>query len=545
MKIAICQLNYKVGDIEENVVKILDAYHKAVSDGAELAIFSELSICGYPPQDLLDYPHFINKCWQAVLEIAEVTYETAIILGCPVHSHLALGKKLRNAAVVLHQGEVKQMVFKTLLPTYNIFDEYRYFEPNTDFNLFVFKGVKIAITICEDLWDLDEPRLYKSSPMKAMKALGPDLMINISGSPFSYEHIEERRELMCQNALIYDVPLFYINQVGANTDLVFDGGSMFVNRDGIIAEELEYFKEDYKIVNWETQFSYQSQSHNYKNLDIELIYEALKLGLKDYFQKSGFSKAVLGLSGGIDSAIVTALAVEALGHKNVLPVMLPSKYSSGHSVSDSEILCQNLNLPVEQINIHDAVDSFELLLKPLFKNLSPGLAEENIQARTRGVLLMAISNKLGHILLNTTNKSEAAVGYGTLYGDMCGGISILGDVYKTQVYELAHFINRNGEIIPYNIINKVPSAELRPDQKDSDTLPDYDLLDKILKLYIEELKGPETIISMGFEVELVHRIIKMVDRNEYKRFQVPPILRVSEKAFGIGRQMPVVGKINF
>jgi len=544
MKIAICQLNFTIGDIDGNVSKIIDSYQRSVSEGADLAIFSELSICGYPPQDLLDYPHFIEKCRQALLQLAEITEETAMLVGCPMFSELSEGKKLFNTAAFLHQGEVKEVFVKTLLPTYNIFDEYRYFEPNTEFKLLEFKGLKLAITICEDLWDIDEPKMYKSSPMKALKALGPDLMINLSGSPFSYKHIVERRELMRQNALLYDLPLFYVNQIGANTDLIFDGGSMFVNRDGVIAEELEYFKEDYRLINWQPDMGYINHSHNYKNDDIALIYDAIKLGLSDYFQKSGFTKAILGLSGGIDSAVVTAIVADALGKDNVIPVMLPSRFSSDHSVSDSEVLCQNLGIQVKKISIQDIVDEFESKLSDVFNNRPRGLAEENIQARTRGVLLMAMSNKFGYILLNTTNKSEAAVGYGTLYGDMCGGISVLGDVYKTQVYDLAKYINRDAEIIPQNIITKAPSAELSPGQKDSDSLPDYSLLDKILHLYIEELKGPEEIMNMGYAHELVQKIIQLVDRNEYKRFQVPPILRVSDKAFGIGRQMPVVGKLN-
>jgi NAD+ synthase (glutamine-hydrolysing) len=544
MKIAICQLNFKIGDIEGNVDKIIDSYHRAVADGADLAIFSELSICGYPPQDLLDYPHFISKCRQALLQLAEITEDTAMVVGCPMFSDLPLGKKLFNSAVVLYQGQILNAFSKTLLPTYNIFDEYRYFEPNTEFKLLELKGLKIAVTVCEDLWDLDEPRLYKVSPMEELKPLNPDLLINISGSPFSYKHIENRQELMQKTATKYNIPLFYVNQVGANTDIIFDGGSMFINRDGIIAEELSYFDEDYKLINWTPDLGYTSHSKNYKNDDVELIYNALKMGLVDYFQKSGFNKAILGLSGGIDSALVTVLAVDALGKDNVLPVLLPSKYSSNHSVDDSVKLCENLNIKFESIAIQDSVNSLEKLLKPIFSETESGVAEENIQARVRGNLLMAISNKFGHILLNTTNKSEAAVGYGTLYGDMCGGISVLGDVYKTQIYKLVNYVNRDSEIIPKHILTKAPSAELRPNQKDSDSLPDYDLLDKILYQYIENQLGPEDIIKLGYEALLVNRIVQMVDKNEYKRFQVPPILRVSDKSFGIGRQMPVVGKIN-
>ena len=461
MKVAICQLNYTVGDVEGNVAKIIDAYTRSVADGADLALFSELAICGYPPQDLLDYPHFIDRCHTALINLAAVTGDTAIIVGCPVYSDLELGKKLYNSAVVLQHGIVKEVFSKTLLPTYNIFDEYRYFEPNSDFRLWEFNGLRIAVTVCEDLWDLDDPRLYKVSPMENLKPLGPDLLINLSGSPFSYKHIEDRRELMRQNALRFDVPLFYINQVGANTDIIFDGGSMFINRDGVIAEELEYFEEDYKVINWEPDMEYYGHSHDYKNDDIALIYNALKLGLTDYFQKSGFKKAILGLSGGLDSAVVTILAADALGIENVLPVLMPSKFSSGHSVDDSVELCKNLGIHYETIAIQDVVNAFDSLLDPIFKDSEHGTAEENIQARCRAILLMGISNKFGHILLNTTNKSEAAVGYGTLYGDMCGGVSVLGDVYKTQVYKLAHYMNRDQEIIPQNILTKPPKRKQR------------------------------------------------------------------------------------
>ncbi len=544
MKIAICQLNFKVGDIEYNLLKIIDAYNRAVSDGADVAVFSELAFSGYPPQDLLDYPHFVNQCRQAMLQLAEITENTAIIIGNATFSELPMGKKLFNSAVVLQYGKVQEVYSKTLLPTYNIFDEHRYFEPNNAFRLYEHNGKKIAITICEDLWDIHEPRLYKTSPMEECMSLGPDLIINLSGSPFSYKHIEYRRELMQKNAIKYNLPLIYVNQVGANTDIIFDGGSMFIDREGVIAEELGYFEEDYKLINWESDLKYTNHSRNYKNDDIELIYKALILGIRDYFTKSGFTKCLLGLSGGIDSAVVTALAVEALGSENVLPVLMPSKFSSDHSVIDSIALCKNLGLSYEKINIQEAVDSMENLLKSQFKDTPAGIAEENIQARVRGNLLMAISNKFHSILLNTTNKSEAAVGYGTLYGDMCGGISVLGDVYKTQVYALADYLNLQKEVIPRHIITKAPSAELRPDQKDSDSLPEYHLLDAILLQYIEHRLGPDDIIDKGFDPVLVKKIISMVDRNEYKRFQVPPILRVSDKAFGIGRQMPVVGKIN-
>ncbi len=544
MRIALCQLNYKVGDLDGNYSKILKAYNQAVADKADLVLFSELALCGYPPQDLLDYPHFIDKCYQTLVALAKNTGETAMIVGCPLQSELKHGKKLFNSAVVLSNGKIEQVFSKTLLPNYNIFDEYRYFEPNDVFNVWEFNGLKIAITICEDLWDLDDPTLYKTSPMSQLIQLGPDLLINISGSPFSYKHIENRRELMRINAQKYNLSLFYVNQVGANTDIIFDGGSMFITNEGVIAEECEYFEEDFKVIEWQPNKEYTSHSHNYKNDDIALIYNALKLGLTDYFSKSDFATATIGLSGGLDSAVVTALIAEAIGVENIFPLLLPSKFSSNHSIDDSIQLCKNLNLSYDIIPIQDAVNTFETILRPLFKGTKSGVAEENLQARTRGNILMALSNKFGHILLNTTNKSEAAVGYGTLYGDMCGGISVLGDVYKTQVYKLAEYINRNGEIIPKNILIKPPSAELSHGQLDSDSLPDYNVLDAILYQYIENQLGPKEIIDLGFDSKLVFKIINMVDRNEYKRIQMPPILRVSDKAFGIGRKMPVVGKIN-
>lgn len=508
MKIALCQLNFKVGDIEGNTLKILDLYQRAVSEEADLAVFSELAICGYSPEDLLDYPHFVKACEQALLNIAEIVEETAILIGCPTFSGLKFGKKLYNSAAFLHKGEIRKVFHKTLLPTYNIFNEYRYFEPNDQFQILEFKGHKIAVSICEDLWDIDETRYYKQSPMQKLIALEPDLMINLSGSPFSYEHIEERRDLMCRNALKYDLPLVYVNQIGANTDMIFDGGSMFIDRDGTIAEELEYFKEDFKIVNWQKGFKYSNHSHGYQNEDVELIYNAIVLGIRDYFQKSGFSKAILGLSGGLDSALVTVLAVRALGAENVLPVMLPSVYSSGHSITDSELLCKNLKIDVKRVEIQKIVDELENQLKPLFNDEVKGLTHENLQARTRGILLMAISNKLGHILLNTTNKSEAAVGYGTLYGDLCGGLSVIGDVYKTQAYRICRYINSQENVIPENILTKAPSAELRPDQKDTDSLPEYDVLDGILHAYIERFMSPDEIVELGYDGSLVNNVIK-------------------------------------
>jgi len=368
-------------------------------------------------------------------------------------------------------------------------------------------------------------------------------MINIAASPYNYHQVKQRKEVLQKNAKQYKLPLFYVNHVGAQTELLFDGGSLVMNSEGIIVDELNYFKEDFKTFNLDDVLAIKLPNYVEKpRVEIADIHDALVMGISNYFKKLGFTKAILGLPGGLDSALTSALAADALGSKNVYNVLLPSRYSSDHSVSDSVKLAENLNMPYDIINIEEAFISFENLLKPHFKDLPPGIAEENLQARTRGVLLMALSNKFGYILLNTSNKSEAAVGYGTLYGDMNGGLSVIGDVYKTQAYELARYINRNKEIIPDNIITKPPSAELRPDQKDSDSLPDYDILDEILYQYIEQRKGPKEIIEMGFDDALVNRILRLVNINEYKRYQTPPMLRVSPKAFGMGRRMPIVAR---
>jgi NAD+ synthase (glutamine-hydrolysing) len=542
MKIALAQLNYTIGDFLGNIEKKKVAIEKAISDQCDLIVFSELSICGYIPKDTLNYDSFIRRCNEAIEQLIPLSSAIGIIIGAPRFSNLSNGKRLRNAALLLHKGEIAKEIHKTLLPTYDIFDEYRYFEPNDKFELVEFKGYKIALTICEDLWNLDSTSLYKITPMEELQKLGPQLMINISGSPYSYNHVDERRALMQQNAFTYKLPLIYVNQVGAHTDVIFDGGSLFIDQNGEVVEELEYFKEEIQVIEWEPQKEYIVKSPTILNEDIELIHQAIITGIQDYFHKSGFKKAILGLSGGIDSALVNALAFEALGAKNVLSILLPSKYSSKGSVDDSVDLCKNTGNPYHVIPIIDTISAFEQTLKPFFNGLEIDTTEENLQARNRGVLLMALSNKLGHILLNTSNKSESAVGYSTLYGDMCGGFSVIGDLYKTQVYAMSKYINRNGIIIPASIINKAPSAELRPNQLDSDSLPPYDILDKLLFHYIENQKGWEEIRDLGFEESLVRKIVRMVDRNEYKRFQASPTLRISHKAFGMGRQMPLVAK---
>ncbi len=552
MKIALAQLNYHIGNFEKNTSKILDQIEKAKNDHVDLIVFSELSVCGYPPQDLLEKKSFIEQCEIAVEEIAPHCTDIAVIIGSPTLNYHQKGKRLYNSAIFIADGKVKFTQNKTLLPTYDIFDEYRYFESNDKFNVVEYKGKKIAITICEDLWDLQpientfaKNQLYNVTPMDKLIEYKPDFIINIAASPFSYTKIWGRKNVFIRNAKKYNLPLFSVNQVGAQTELIFDGGSLVVNPDGTIADEMKLFTEDYKIYNLDEI----NQCAIKKTIDedpdvIAKIHDALVLGIRDYFKKMNFTNATLGLSGGIDSAVSLVIAVRALGAENIRVLLLPSKYSSEHSITDAEILAKNLDVKYDIINIQSVVDSFNESLKTVFKGLQEDITEENIQARARGTILMALSNKFGHILLNTSNKSEAAVGYGTLYGDMNGGLSVLGDVYKADVYKLARYINRDSEIIPENTIVKPPSAELRPDQKDSDSLPDYDTLDKILFAYIELQKTFEDIIEEGWDTTLIERIVKLVNSNEYKRYQAPPILRISSKAFGAGRRMPLVAKYN-
>ncbi len=548
MKIALAQLNYHVGNFEYNTKKIVDAIHNAQNNQCDLIVFSELAVCGYPPLDLLEREEFVEQCLDQINLIAKECNNIMAIVGCPSINPEQKGKKLFNSAFVLVDGNIKSIHHKTLLPNYDVFDEYRYFEPNNEFNLVNYKGKKLAITICEDLWDKQpvansfaKSKLYKKSPIKELKQLNPDLVINIAASPFSYNQGQIRQQIISQKAAKHQLPFVYVNQIGANTELVFDGSSLVVNSMGKITNQLHAFCEDIQYCELENIESESTQEPILKD-KLELIHDGLVLGVKDYFKKMGFTKATLGLSGGIDSAVTVVIAARALGPENVRVLLLPSKYSSDHSIKDAEDLANNLGIVYDIVPIKNIVSSYDETLEPLFKGLKPDVAEENIQARIRGTLLMALSNKFGHILLNTSNKSEAAVGYGTLYGDMNGGLSVLGDVYKTDVFDLAKYINRDEEIIPVNTIVKPPSAELRPDQKDSDSLPDYDILDKILFNYIEKNESPQKIIAAGFNKETVYKAVRLVNINEYKRFQTAPIIRVSSKAFGLGRRIPLVSK---
>jgi NAD+ synthase (glutamine-hydrolysing) len=545
MRIALAQLNYIIGDFDLNTVKIIDAIEKCRLQGADLVVFAELSVCGYPPRDFLEFDDFIRKSYKAVDSIAAHCKGIAAIVGAPSRNPDIKGKSLFNSACLLADGKVQSLAHKALLPTYDIFDEYRYFEPNRQFSCVTYKGVKIALTVCEDIWNLVPDPLYISDPMDMLATQLPDIMINISASPFNYNQQKARLEILMANTAKYKIPLVYVNQVGAQTELLFDGNSCVLDNNSHTIACCKAFTEDFAIVDFNLSnkaITSELPVITDESGKVALIHAALIMGIKDYFAKMGFTKAILGLSGGIDSAVTLVLAAEALGKENVYAVLLPSEFSSSHSIDDAVALAKNLDCRYDTISIKEGYSSLLGSLQPYFKELPFNVAEENIQARVRAVLLMALANKFGYILLNTSNKSEAAVGYGTLYGDMCGGISVLGDVYKTEVYELAHYINRQREIIPVNSIVKPPSAELRPGQKDSDSLPAYDILDQILYNYIEQRQSPSDLIASGFDEATVKRVLRMVNINEWKRHQTPPILRVSPKAFGQGRRMPIVGR---
>lgn len=543
MKIAIAQLNYHIGHFEHNLQKMLDAVATAKSQGADIVVFGELAVTGYPPRDFLEFDDFIRQSEDSVQKLANVAHGIAIAVGAPVRNTQPEGKDLFNAAIFLADGKIQHITHKTLLPTYDIFDEYRYFEPAFDWKVLEFKGKRIALSVCEDIWNVgNENPLYRICPLDEMQKQGFDFILNLSASPFNHSHAAERIHVVRANVERYKTPLFYVNHVGSQTEVVFDGGSLVMSPDGRLYEELPYFVETVKTYDLDAVMQGNPSPTEQPKEKIALIHDALVMGIQDYFKKSGLKRAIFGLSGGIDSAIVAVLAQRALGAQNVRCLLLPSQYSSDHSINDARKLAETINIQYDVVYIEDIYKEFEQTLKPLFAGTKFDITEENLQARIRGMLLMAMSNKFGHILLNTSNKSEAAVGYGTLYGDMAGGLAVIGDVYKTEIYDLARYINKDGEVIPNNTINKAPSAELRPDQKDSDSLPDYDILDKILYQYIELRQGPKELVAMGFDELLVRKVLRMVNINEFKRAQFAPILRVSSKAFGMGRRMPIVGK---
>lgn len=572
MKIALAQQNYHIGNFEENTGKIIEGIEQAKRMGADLVVFSELSICGYPPRDFLEFDDFIQKCYQALDTIREKADTIGVLVGGPARNPQREGKDLFNAVFLLHEKKIKAEIHKTLLPNYDVFDEYRYFEPAYEWKLVEFGGKKLAVTICEDIWNMGDNPLYRVTPMEKLISGNPDVMVNLSASPYNYAQDEVRNSIVKAHTLKYGIPMLYCNTVGSQTEIVFDGGSLVYDDKGNQVCEMKYFEEDFRLFDLDELVKRRPGDKSAQNgnppehpgkvffsamdagvgedtiryltndKNMSEIYHVLILGIRDYFSKMGFQKAILGSSGGIDSAVTQALAVAALGKENVRAILMPSQFSTSHSVSDAEQLSQNLGNPYDIIPIKGVFDAFMKELQPLFGDLPFGVAEENVQSRTRGNLLMAIANKFGYILLNTSNKSELATGYGTLYGDMAGGLSVLGDVYKTQVFALAKYINREQEIIPVNIITKPPSAELRPGQKDTDSLPEYDILDRVLYEYIELRRGPREIIAKGFDPALVARVLKLVNTNEYKRNQFCPIIRVSFKAFGVGRRLPIVAK---
>ncbi|MBS1688094.1 MAG: NAD+ synthase [Bacteroidetes bacterium] len=557
MKIVLAQQNYHIGNFESNTAKIISAIRTAKEEGADLIVFSELAVCGYPPRDFLEFNDFVERGLQCIKEICAEADTIGVLVGAPSINPKVEGKDLFNSAYLLYEKEIKGVVHKTLLPNYDIFDEYRYFEPAYEWNILHFKGKKLAVTICEDIWNLGDNPLYRVCPMDALIQQSPDIMINLSASPFDYVHAAGRKSIVKQNVAKYKLPMIYCNTIGSQTEIVFDGGSLVMNAQQDIITELPYFKEAMQMVTFKDDGTFEEPvtltadkvplvqllpQQFEANHGIDQIHQAIILSIRDYFGKMGFKKAIVASSGGIDSAVVLALACEALGAENVRGLLLPSQFSTGHSVSDAEQLSKNLDSAYNIVPIKDIFESFSHSLQPVFNDLPFNVAEENLQSRIRGALVMALANKFNLILLNTSNKSELATGYGTLYGDMAGGLGVLGDLYKGQVYALARYINRNGGIIPTNIIDKAPSAELRPGQKDSDSLPEYDVLDPILFQYIERRKGPKEIIAMGYDEKLVTRILKLVNTNEYKRNQFCPIIRVSPKAFGIGRRVPIVGK---
>ena len=541
IKICLAQLNFKIGDFEGNTAKIADTIFTAKQKGADLVVFSEMSVCGYMPDDLLDYPWFVEKCEHSLDAVAQSCQGIAAIVG-GVMRNPHKGRNLQNVMCFMQNGRIQKTIAKTLLPTYDVFSEARYFEPALETDIIEFNGHKIGIAICEDIWDIYNDFEYNVSPGSILKELGADIIINPSASPFHLGKQSLRNRVFGGQASRFDIPVIYANQVGIHTELLFDGASRAINSNGEVAMQLPDFEESFGYISFDN-----GKIHSNATLPIELdeiatLHQALIFGIKDYFKKMGFKKAVLGSSGGIDSALVQALLSQALGNDNVLAILMPSQFSSEGSINDAKKISENLGNEYHILPIENIFNQYTEALSSVFEGREFNVAEENIQARSRGVLLMGISNKLGNILINTSNKSEMAVGYSTLYGDMCGSLSVLGDVYKTQVYALARYINKNHEIIPNEIIDKAPSAELRPGQKDSDSLPDYDILDEILKLYIEGKKSKDEITMEGYDSSLVERIVNMVNANEYKRYQAPPIIRVSSKAFGKGRIMPLVAK---
>ena len=536
MRLGIAQLNPTVGDLQSNLALAIDAYEQLVGQGADLVVYPELMLCGYPPRDLLIKERFLSDIRAILDEFARQTGPVPALIGFPEEAPDQTVKAFNSAAWCI-EGKTGQVFRKRLLPTYDVFDETRYFESGTLTNLLEYQGKCLAITICEDVWNLSDQR-YSSDPLEEIAALKPDLLINLSASPWHLNKEEQRKDLLRKVVEKVKCPVSYINAVGGNDELIFDGHSMSIDRSGELIAQSSSFQECIEV----HDLGDSPISENQEVERMESLRKALVLGIRDYAGKSGFSKGLVGLSGGIDSAVTAVLAVEALGPDQVIGISLPSSISSDHSKEDARELAKNLGIEFQTLPIQSIVDAASKQLRPLFGDLPPDVTEENLQARSRGLLLMAVSNKFGALLLTTGNKSELAVGYCTLYGDMCGGLAVISDVPKTQVFSLARHINLERSLIPVNSIEKPPSAELRLDQKDSDSLPDYEILDAILEAYVERGQSISSLLSSGFDEETVRRVVRLVDLNEYKRNQAAPGLKTTPLAFGVGRRIPIVQK---
>ncbi|MBI4411264.1 MAG: NAD+ synthase [Deltaproteobacteria bacterium] len=542
MKIALVQTNTVVGDIDGNLKKILKGMNKAREGGASLAIFHEMTLLGYPPRDLLELPYLVDRNRMAVEKVAQAATDMAVLVGFVERNPDKVGKPLFNSAAWCEGGEIKKIFRKSLLPSYDVFDETRYFEPGPVRDTIDYQGRIWGVSICEDIWndpDFWDRRLYSRDPITELVGKGSEILVNISASPYSIGKFNSRRDMISALARRHNVPVVYVNQVGGNDELVFDGGSMVIGPEGNLVALAPFFKEGVTVVDLADSQTALTPVVD----DMTLLEEALVFGLRDYVKKCGFKKVALGLSGGIDSALTATLAVKAVGAANVLGLLMPSCYSSRHSLSDAKDLAKNLKIATKEISINPMHSAFEKTFRKMFGRKKTDTTEENVQARIRGNLLMAVSNKLGHLVLSTGNKSELAVGYCTLYGDMSGGLAVISDLPKTMVYKLARYINQKKEIIPPACLTKPPSAELKPNQFDADSLPPYEILDGIIKVYVEDLRSEEEIIKMGYEKGVVRKVIRMINSNEYKRRQAAPGLRVTSKAFGMGRRFPIACRI--
>ena len=550
MKIALAQINPTVGDFTGNLAKIISASQRAAGSGARLTIFSELVLCGYPPADLLDKPSFLARCATAVDELrqATATLPTAVLIGVALPAPAGSGKRAVNAAVLMDKGQILLEQHKMLLPFYDVFDEQRYFAPATSQRVIELEGERLAITICEDAWNDKNfwpQRLYPVDPVEDLMRQKPTVLVNISASPFWHGKRDIRRHMLFTIARRHKIPVFLCNQVGGNDSLIFDGSSFGLAADGTLLAQAASFREDIVMADSATPTGISPMPSGSKDdAESEAAYQALVLGTRDYVLKTGFSKVLVSLSGGIDSALVTAIAVDALGAENVLTIGMPSQYSSTGSVDDSRKLAANLGVRFETMPIASLYEEYSHTLESLFTGTRPDLTEENLQSRIRATLMMALSNKFSSLVLTTGNKSEMAVGYCTLYGDMAGALAVIGDLVKTRVYALSRWVNRNGEVIPEAILTKAPSAELRPDQKDTDSLPPYEVLDPILEAYVERYETTAQIVAAyGFPSAVVEHVVHLVERTEYKRQQAAPVLKVTPKSFGMGRRFPIAARV--